>query len=285
MIISTRRTMIAALAVSALLLIAAPLQALADSATLPEPGQSKKVDEIKARGTLRVAAIGEFPWLPENTSGTGAQFSGPAWILAQEFASRLAVKLEVVPVSHETKVPILASGQADISIAPLAVTPAREQVVDFIIYSKYSVCLFGREDNAKLQGVSDVDGLNRPDITMAYFIGTPPETWGPTRLPSVQMRGVQGSGANAPVDEILSGRADIAPIDNVAWPKLAASVSGLVSFPPGDKCLASNEMAAPVGMAIDKNDPIFLGWLKAVAAEMKAATEAEELRIMKSVQG
>lgn len=26
---------------------------------------------IKERGALRVAAIGEFPWLPENTTGSG----------------------------------------------------------------------------------------------------------------------------------------------------------------------------------------------------------------------
>ncbi len=79
----------------------------------------KKVDEIKKRGVLRAAAIGEFPWLPENTSGSGPQFSGPAWLLAQEYANRLGVKLEIVPVSHETKVPILATAQADITIARL----------------------------------------------------------------------------------------------------------------------------------------------------------------------
>jgi polar amino acid transport system substrate-binding protein len=44
-------------------------------------------------------------------------------------------------------------------------------------------------------------------------------------------------------------------------------------------------MAAPVGMAIDKGDPAFLAWLRAVAAEMKDAIDAEELRIMKSVTG
>ena len=41
------------------------------------------------------SAIGEFPWLPENTSGSGPQFSGPAWILANEIATRLGVKLVI----------------------------------------------------------------------------------------------------------------------------------------------------------------------------------------------
>ena len=100
--------------------------ALAAPTDVPAPGASKTVDAIKKNGVLRAAAIGEFPWLPENTTGSGAQFSGPAWVLAEEYAKRLGVKLEIVPVSHETKVPILASGQADITIAPLTITPARE---------------------------------------------------------------------------------------------------------------------------------------------------------------
>jgi polar amino acid transport system substrate-binding protein len=267
-----------------LLAVAAPAAVHAAGATaVPAPGESKKVDAIKTRGALKAAAIGEFPWLPENTTGSGPQFSGPAWMLAEEFASRLGVKLEVVPVSHETKVPILATGEADISIAPLAVTDARKKVVDFVVYSKYSVCLFGLADNPKLKDVKSVDDLNREDITMAYFTGTPPETWAPPRFPKIKLRAVQGSGANAPVDEILSRRADISPIDNVAWPRLNASVPGLVSFPAGDDCLKSQEQAAPVGLALDKGDPVFLEWLTAVADEIKDKTEAEELRIMKSV--
>src|SRR5208282_2243685 len=130
----------------------------------PAPGKSKMVDAIKQRGVLRVAAIGEFPWLPENTSGQGAQFSGPAWILAETYAKLLGVKLQVIPVSHETKVPILASGQADISIAPLSETPARDKVIDFVNYSKSSLCLFGLASNPKLKDIKTVDDLNRPDI-------------------------------------------------------------------------------------------------------------------------
>ncbi len=251
----------------------------------PAPGKSKMVDAIKQRGVLRVAAIGEFPWLPENTSGKGPQFSGPAWMLAETYAKLLGVKLQVVPVSHETKVPILASGQADISIAPLAETPARDKVIDFINYSKSSLCLFGLAANPKLKNLKTVDDLNREDITMAYFTGTPPETWAPQRFPKIKLRAVSGSGANAPVEEVLSKRADIASIDNVAWPKLNKSVKGLAVFPKGDECLKSNEMATPVGMAIDKGHPEFLEWARAVEKAMHAKLEAEEVRLMKTGGG
>jgi polar amino acid transport system substrate-binding protein len=277
-----RTAKIAGIALLAAAFIYAPM-ASAQTA-VPEPGKSKKIDEIKKRGTLLAAAIGEFPWLPENTSGSGDKFSGPAWILANEIATRLGVKLEIVPVSHETKVPILATGQADITIAPLTITPAREKVVDFVPYSGSSLCFFGLASNSKLEKAKSVDDLDTADVTMAYFTGTPPETWAPTRFHKLKYRAVAGSGANAPVEEIISKRADIAPIDNVAWPNLQASVKGLTVFPQGDSCLKSHEMEATTAMAIDKGDPVFLAWLTAVKNEVKPKLEAEELRILKNVK-
>jgi polar amino acid transport system substrate-binding protein len=268
-------------ALAGVFLLSCATAVFAAATDVPAPGQSPKIDAVKERGVLKVAAIGEFPWLPENTSGSGPQFSGPAWMLAEEYAKRLGVKLEVVPVSHETKVPILATGEADISIAPLAVTPKRQEVVNFVVYSRSSLCMFGLADNPKLKDVKTVDDLNREDLTMAYFTGTPPETWAPTRFPKVKMTGVAGSGANAPIEEILAKRADFATIDNVAWPQLQKQVPGLVSWPAGDECLKSNEMSTDVGLAVDKSDPVFLGWLQAVYDEMKDQVTAEEMKILK----
>jgi polar amino acid transport system substrate-binding protein len=267
-------------AISAVMVAASATLAFA-AAEVPAPGQSPTVDAIKARGTLKAAAIGEFPWLPENTTGSGPQFSGPAWVLAEEYAKRLGVEIEVVPVSHETKVPILATGEADISIAPLAVTPKRQEVVDFVVYSRSSLCMFGLADNPKLADVKSVDDLNREGLTMAYFTGTPPETWAPTRFPKATMKGVAGSGANAPIEEILAKRADFATIDNVAWPELNRQVPGLVVFPGGDECLRSTEMSTDVGLAVAKNDPVFKDWLQAVYDEMKERVTAEELKLLK----
>jgi polar amino acid transport system substrate-binding protein len=257
------------------------LQTHAAGTDVPAPGVSKRIDDIKSRGVLRVAVIGEFPWLKENTSGQGEPFEGPAWFLANEYAKRLGVKLETVAVSHETKVPIVATGQADISIAPLSVTDARKKVVDFIVYSKSTICLFGKADNPKLAKAEKVDDLNDPEITIAYFTGTPPETYLPTRLPKATLKGVQGSGANAPTDEIMSGRADLAPIDTVAWVDLNKKVPGLTVFPKGDECLSHGEMPTEVGMAVDKNQPEFLAWLSAVYNEVKDKASAEEMRILK----
>jgi polar amino acid transport system substrate-binding protein len=274
-----RRFVLSIAAIAVAVLAVGPALA---AAAVPAPGVSKKIDEIKKRGTLRVAAIGEFPWLPENTTGSGPQYSGPAWVLAEEFAKRLGVKLEVVPVSPETKVPLLATGEADISIAPLSLTPKRIAVANFIVYSRSSLCFFGLADNPKLRGVTSVDGLDQPEITMAYFTGSAPEAWAQTRFKKLKLKGVAGSSANAPVEEILSKRADVAPIDNSAWPQLSKKVPGLTVFPVGDDCLKSSEMPTDVGMAVDKGDTAFRDWLQAVYEEVKDKAAAEELRVLKS---
>jgi polar amino acid transport system substrate-binding protein len=266
-----------ALVVAALLV---PVCALAQTG-VPAAGLSKKIDEIKKRGVLRVAVIGEFPWLPENTSGSGPKFSGPAWILTEEYAKRLGVKVETIPVSHETKVPILASGQADLSIAPLSVTETRLKVVDFVVYSKSSICYVGLASNPKLSNVKSMDDLNRDDLTMAYFTGSAPEPFLPKRFPKLKLRAIQGSGANVPLEEILSKRADVAPLDAIATPKLAKEVQGLKFIPAGDDCLRSNEMATPVGLALAKGDAAFHDWLMAVEKEIHKRLEDEEIRITK----
>ena len=157
---------------------------------VPAPGASPRVDAIKKAGVLRIGVLANAPWLVENTNGTGDPWSGPAWLLANEYAKRLGVRLEAVPVSHETKVPVLASQQVDISVTPLAETPDRLKVVDFIIYSSTSVCMFGLASNPKFAQAKSVDDLNKPDITIAYYTGGGEEGWVKERFPKAQLRGV-----------------------------------------------------------------------------------------------
>ena len=155
------------------------------------------------------------------------------------------------------------------------------EVVNFIVYSKSSLCFFGLADNPKIKDLKSVDDLDKADLTLAYFTGTPPETWAPTRFKKMTLKAVAGSGANAPIEEIMAKRADVAPIDNVAWPELNKKVPNLMVFPLGDDCFKSNEMSSKVGMAVDKKDTVFLDWLLAVHEEIKDKVAAEELKTLK----
>lgn len=249
----------------------------------PAPGTSPRVDAIRKAGVLKVGVLANLPWLAENTSGQGEAWSGPAWTLTKEYARRLGVRVQPVLVSHETKVPVLAANQVDLSITPLAETAERLQVVDFVIYSTTSVCLFGLDANPKFAKAKSVDDLNNPDFTIAYFIGGGEEGWVKERFPKAKLRGVTGSGA-APIEEIVAKRADAAPINRIPWVAMQRKVKGLAALPRENNCQGSTEKAAPVGLAIDKNQKPFLDWLRAVSKSMQATLDADEQKIIESMQ-
>ena len=266
----------------ALTLLACAAAAYAD-APVPAPGTSPRVDAIKKAGVLRVGVLANAPWLVENTTGSGEKWSGPAWLLAEEYAKRLGVKLEAVPVSHETKVPVLASNQVDISVTPLAETAERLKVVDFIIYSNTSVCMFGLASNPKFAQAKSVDDLNKPDITIAYYTGGGEEGWVKERFPKAQLRGVAGSGT-APVEEVMAKRADAVPINRVPWVAMGRKLKQLAVLPKENNCQNSTEKSAPVGMAIDKNQTAFLTWTRAVEKDIEPKLKADEARVVETMQ-
>ncbi len=265
-------------------MLAVSMQAGAQTAA-PAPGQSPRVDAIRKAGELRVGVLQNAPWLIQNVSGkSGEAWSGPAWLLAKEYASQLGVKLTAIPVSHETKVPVLAANQVDMTISPLAETADRLKVVDFVLYSATSVCMFGRAGNDKLASIKSVDDLNQPGITIAYFTGGAEEAWVKERFPKAKLRAVANSGATAPIEEIMAKRADAAPINRVPWVGLNHKVRGLVVFPAEANCQQSTEKASPVGLAVDKNQPEYLAWLRQVAVAMKPQLLADETRIIEQTQ-
>lgn len=266
----------------ALAALAAAAAARAD-VVLPAPGASPRIDAIKKAGVLRVGVLANAPWLVENTTGQGDAWSGPAWLLAQEYAKRLGVKLEPVPVSHETKVPVLASNQVDISVTPLAETPDRLKVVDFVVYSATSVCMFGLSSNPKFAAARTVDDLNKPEITIAYYTGGGEESWVKERFPKAQLRGVAGSGV-APVEEVMAKRADAVPINRVPWVAMGRKLTQLWVLPRQNNCQDSTEKAAPVGMAIDKNQPAFLQWARGVEKDIEGKLKADELRVVDTMK-
>ncbi len=254
-----------------ILLVAIPVPGQA--ADVPPPGASSRIDAIRQRGTLRVAVLNEFPWLIEGATANAAPFHGPAWRLVEEFARRLGVSIKTTPVTFDDKVSILASGAVDISIVPLLATPEREAAVDMIRYSASAHCVFGLADNPKVAAADRLDDLDKPTVTIGFIAGTPQGAWLQKRLSRAARDGVPGNLTDLATGEILTYRADVAPIDKFFFRDLQKKVPGLVSVPKD--CLASQELQIPIGMAIDKGQPAFLDWLRSVAADIKPEVGAE----------
>jgi polar amino acid transport system substrate-binding protein len=275
---SLERSVFALAVVACIATLASPVKA--DEAA---PTNSPRVRAIQKSGVFRVGVLANPPWLVENTSGSGEQWSGPGWTLAKEYARLLGVKLQPIAVSHETKVPVLASNQVDMTVSPLSVTPERLKVIDFITYSATSLCVFGRADNPKVANAKTIDDFNKEGVIVAYYTGGGEEHWVKTRFPNATLRGVSTAGTAAPVEEIMGKRADVTPINRIPWVALNKKVKGLKALPEGNNCQDSKEMGTDIGSAIDKNQPEFLAWLKAVAARMQPELAADESRMIEKM--
>ncbi len=245
---------------------------------VPEAGKSERIDTILKRGTLKVGVTPTFPWVYRNKTGVGDEWRGSSWAFAKATAEALGVKLEVVPVSNETKIPIVISGGVDITISALAETDARKQVVDFVTYSRGTFCIFGLKTDAKAAAMKTIEQLNDPSLTFAAYVGTNQAAWIPQTFPKAKMRAVTGSG-QAPVDELLSGRADFVVGDSPQEPIFKNAYKDMFSI-PGD-CTKSDLNPVPDGQAIAKNQPVFLEFLREVERKNDAKIRQEELDSIK----
>jgi len=272
------RTTIGGLLASTLLM-AAPVVAASAEPPVPAPGASERVDAVRQRRTLRVAVLDEYPWLKRNPAGAGSPFEGPAWLLAEDYARRLGVRLETTLVGFDDKVSILSSGRVDITIVPLLETPARAEAVDLITYSKAAHCLFGLAGNPKVARADSIGDLDRPDVTVGFINDTPQGAWAQGRLPRAARHGIPGTIADLATSEVISGKADVAPVDQFFFAGLSKTLPGLVTIPRGAACLSSAELPLPIGMAISKGQPVFLAWLQAEAKAAGTQVEAEQARV------
>src|SRR6266699_3385022 len=175
--------------------------------------------------------VTSHPKMPAHTGRSGGTMS-------KCFERSFALQVLALCVPAFTDVPVPAPAE----------TADRLKVVDFVIYSSTSVCMFGLASNPKFASAKSVDDLNKPEITIAYYTGGGEEGWVKERFPKAQLRGVAGSGV-APVEEVMAKRADAVPINRVPWVAMGRKLKGLAVLPKESNCQDSMEKAQPVGLA------------------------------------
>ena len=70
----------------------------------------------------------------------------------------------------------------------------------------------------------------------------------------------------------------------VPWVAMGRKLKQLAVLPKENNCQNSTEKAAPVGMAIDKNQPAFLEWTRAVEKEMEPQLKKDEARVIDTMK-
>ncbi|MFZ2103282.1 MAG: transporter substrate-binding domain-containing protein [Oricola sp.] len=130
--------------------------------------QEAKVDEIRERGTLRMAGIlNEDPYFSKDPR-TG-EWRGFAVEMGRDMATVLGVELEVVESSWANSILDVQSGKVDLAFA-LTALPARALAVHFSSPTYYnSFVIITPKD--ELKGKSWAE-LNDPSITIAVDLGS-----------------------------------------------------------------------------------------------------------------
>jgi len=164
--------------------------------------QTSKVDEIRARGTLRMAGIlNEDPYFSKDPR-TG-EWRGFAVEMARDIAENIGVKLEVVESSWANSILDVQSGKVDLALA-LTALPKRALSVHFTSPTYYnSFVIISPKASMKDKTWAQ---LNDPSITIAVDLGSAQDQITKQMLPKAKI--LRFKTRDEAVIALTSGKAD-----------------------------------------------------------------------------
>ncbi len=254
-------------ALSAFAIAALPAQA----AEVPAKGQSRTVDAIKSRGTIRVGANVALPWLGQNPQTR--DFFGPAIEIGEEIAKALGAKMTISTAASDVIVAGLQANQYDLAIAPLFATPRRMEVVDFVNWTIAGQCYAALKDNAKVNSLQDID---KPAVVIGTWTGTGADQAIKAKYKNATYNSVvmPVGGANR-MEEVLAKRIDLATLDSARAHLVVHQFPQLKIIPGGaENCIKNPDVPTPIGMAFAKGDPAFAKFLTDLVNEMRPKIDA-----------
>jgi len=205
-------TWIAALAVATAVAPAATFAADAPPAGRPAaPPATSRLDEILARGTLRVGSTGDYKPFTYRVAG-GERFIGLDIALAEEMARSLGVKLQVVPTTWGALMGDLADDRFDMAVGGVSVSLERQKKAFFSIPTmRDGKTPIARCDDArKYQTLADID---RPEVRLIVNPGGTNERFARAHAPHATLA-VWPDNLTI-FDRILAGEADVMITDAI----------------------------------------------------------------------
>jgi polar amino acid transport system substrate-binding protein len=128
------------------------------AATLASPAAAQAAEEIQERGTINIGMLVDFP--PFGLINQQGQPDGYDADVAKLLAEDMGVALNIVPVTGPNRIPYLLSGQVDILVASLGITPERAEQVDFSQpYAGIEIFVFG-DASLEIDDAEDLAGHN-----------------------------------------------------------------------------------------------------------------------------
>ncbi|MVW62817.1 gamma subclass chorismate mutase AroQ [Massilia sp. NEAU-DD11] len=174
------------------------------------PAQAGRLDDIAARGVLRVGSTGDYK--PFSYRQTGGGFIGMDVELAGELARSLGVRLELVPTTWPTLMADLGADKFDLALSGVSVTAERRRQALFSVpYLHDGKTPITRCENAaRFQTLAQID---RPEVRLIVNPGGTNERFARARAPHARLTVYPD---NVTIfGQIVSGAADLMITDAI----------------------------------------------------------------------
>ncbi|WP_299029282.1 transporter substrate-binding domain-containing protein [uncultured Sulfitobacter sp.] len=173
--------------------------ALAQSTTQTLSSESV-IETIKKDGVIRIGLSIFTPWSMRDVNG---ELIGFELDVGRELAKDMGVDVEFVPTAWDGIIPQLVSGNFDVIISGMSITPARNLTVNFTQPYAYSgLTILANKEMTKGFTLED---YNSPDVTFSARRGGTPATVIAQLFPEAELLLFDEDGAAT--QEVLNGNA------------------------------------------------------------------------------
>lgn len=211
-----------------------------------------RIEDIKARGYVRIGVSlgGE----PVGFRNAGNEPVGYDVDVARQLAAKLGVPARLSDVSSDARISMLRSGQLDLVVANVSITPQRARVVDFSIPYNVAGLRVIAQKSAHVKTLADLNGKRvvvgrgttadtflRKSAPQAVFVYT--DNFAPDGVLLLQQKRVDAGVEDASLLDYLAGKND----QLETLPALYGST--------------------PIGIAMAKGDPALLKFVNGFVAD------------------
>jgi len=228
------------------------LPAMAQEATQALSSESV-IETIKERGVIKIGLSVFVPWSMRDKNG---DLIGFELDVGRQLAEDMGVEAEFIPTSWDGIIPALVSGNFDVIISGMTVTPKRNLTVNFSVPYAYSgMTILANTEMTKGMALED---YNNENITFAARRGATPATVIAEMFPKAKLLLFDEDGAAT--QEVLNGNAH-ATMASEPGPSNDARLNPETLSVPFDQAFA----AGGEGFAMRKGDPdalaFFNSWI------------------------
>ena len=204
------------------------------------PAMADAVDDITAAGTINVGVFGDFP--PFSSVGSDMSLLGYDIDVAKAIADAMKVKLNLVQVTGQNRIPYLTQKRVDILLS-VGHSAEREKVIDFTkAYAPYYIAVIGPQA-LKVESKADL-----ADKSVAVNRGTLEDTsLTEAAQPTTDVK--RFDNYNAVIQAFLSGQTQLMAVGNDVGSQVLAKQTELK---PEQKFQL---MTSPDHIALNKNEP------------------------------